>query len=230
MPDAKKQQAGRKGGQVVSKDRAHMAAIGRKGGQRSHLKRAEKQQQNDASQERSLNDGVVQTAKASSPDKQPVTADSENAVAILKADHRRVNSLFEDYETAGGADKIAIAEKIMRELEIHSAVEEELFYPAVKEKAGRDGQEYVAEALEAHRSVKTAMRELKALDAEDETFESAFMDMMHDVQHHVDEEEGEILPLAEEALGDSLEELGSEIMRRKHDFLESAANEPFTDR
>jgi len=232
MPDAKKQRAGRKGGQVVSQDRAHMAAIGRKGGQRSHLKRTEKQE--------GTKGGVSQHADSaqtadhvssnfpshrSAPD---VESHSENAIALLKSDHQLVNSLFEDYEAAGGEDKAAIAQKILKELEIHTAIEEEIFYPAFKDKAGQEGEEEVAEAVEEHQSVKTAIKELRTMDADDEAFESTFMDMMHDVQHHVAEEESEMLPLAEEALSDSLEELGAEMMRRKHDFLESASAETFS--
>jgi general stress protein YciG/hemerythrin superfamily protein len=232
MPDAKKQRAGRKGGQVVSQDRAHMAAIGRKGGQRSHLKRAEKQegtkgesqQHTDSPQKADLVSSNAPLHR-SAPN---IENHSENAIALLKSDHQLVNSLFEDYETAGGEDKAAIAQKILKELEIHTAIEEEIFYPAFKEKAGQEGEEEVAEALEEHQSVKTSIKELRTMDVDDETFESTFMDMMHDVQHHVSEEEGEMLPLAEETLSDSLEELGTEMMRRKHDFLESAAAETFS--
>ena len=127
-----------------------------------------------------------------------------------------------------GEDKAAIAQKILKELEIHTAIEEEIFYPAFKDKAGQEGEEEVAEALEEHQSVKTAIKELRTMDVDDEAFESTFMNMMHDVQHHVAEEESEMLPLAEEALSDSLEELGAEMMRRKHDFLESASAETFS--
>ena len=66
------------------------------------------------------------------------------------------------------------------------------------------------------------MKELEGMEPDDEAFESTFIDMMHDVEHHVGEEEGEMFPLAEEALGDCLEELGAEMMRRKHDLMESA--------
>jgi hemerythrin superfamily protein len=221
MPDAKKQRAGRKGGQTVSKDRAHMAAIGRKGGQRSRVKRSETHEQKEdtvsvpIATEAGKNDGA--------PERESGTSDQ--AVEMLKTDHQRVHSLFEDYETAGGEDKAAIANKIMKELEIHSAIEEEIFYPAFRGKSGKQGQDMVTEALEEHQSVKTALNELKAMEPDDDAFESTFLDMMHDVEHHVGEEEGEMFPLAEEVLGDGLEELGAEMHKRKQDLMESLASE-----
>jgi general stress protein YciG len=221
MPDAKKQRAGRKGGQTVSKDRAHMAAIGRKGGQRSRVKRSETHEQKEDIAGSPLTAASQQSDGASERE----SGTSDQAVEMLKTDHQRVHSLFEDYETAGGEDKIAIADKIMKELEIHTAIEEEIFYPAFMEKAGKQGQNMVTEALEEHQSVKTALKELKGMEPDDEAFESTFIDMIHDVEHHVGEEEGEMFPLAEEVLGDGLEELGAEMHKRKHDLMESLASE-----
>lgn len=221
MPDAKKQRAGRKGGQTVSKDRAHMAAIGRKGGQRSRVKRSEGQEQKEDIVSSSMTPEAEQSNGASERE----SGTSDQAVEMLKTDHQRVHSLFEDYETAGGEDKTAIAHKIMQELEVHAAIEEEIFYPAFREKSGKQGRDMVTEALEEHQSVKTALKELKAMEPDDGAFEGTFLDMMHDVEHHVGEEEGEMFPLAEEVLGDSLEELGAEMHKRKHDVMETLASE-----
>jgi len=228
MPDAKKQRAGRKGGQIVSKDRAHMAAIGRKGGQRSRVKRSQNQEVKTQDQKdpvvgshlpgQGQQDGAQQQAREA--------VSSEEAIELLKSDHRRVQDLFEAYETAGGDDKISIGHKIMKELDVHAAIEEEIFYPAFKEKAGKQGEDMVTEALEEHQAVKTALKELKAMDPDDDSFESTFHDMIHDVMHHVTEEESEMLPLAEEVLGDALEELGTDMQRRKHDLMESLEAEP----
>ena len=224
MPDAKKQRAGRKGGQTVSKDRAHMAAIGRKGGQRSRVKRSETAEQKDNVSAASMTATAAEhTESVAATPRQ--TGTSDHAVEMLKGDHQRVHSLFEDYETAGGEDKTAIANKIMKELEVHAAIEEEIFYPAFREKSGEQGRDMVTEALEEHQSVKTTLKQLKAMDSDNEDFESTFFDMMHDVEHHVGEEEGEMFPLAEEVLGNRLEELGAEMQKRKHDLLESLATE-----
>ena len=74
--------------------------------------------------------------------------------------------------------------------------------------------------LEEHQAVKTAIRELRDMDAEHDAFEHKFHDMMQDVEHHVGEEEGEMLPMAEEVLGDALEDLGAEMQKRKAELLE----------
>ena len=227
MPDAKKQRAGRKGGQTVSKDRAHMAAIGRKGGQRSRVKRSEKQElEKQVPKEQVVTAHVPNHERQGEAQEHPrETATSDQAIELLKSDHRRVQDLFEEYETAGGDDKISIGHKIMKELDIHAVIEEEIFYPAFKEKAGKQGEDMVTEALEEHQAVKTALKELKAMEPDEDSFESTFHDMIHDVMHHVTQEESEMLPLAEEVLGDALEELGTEMQRRKHDLMESLETE-----
>ncbi len=227
MPDAKKQRAGRKGGQIVSKDRAHMAAIGRKGGQRSRVKRSQNQEvETDQKNPVAGSHLPGQGQQDGAPQQAREGASSEEAIELLKSDHRRVQDLFEAYETAGGDDKISIGHKIMKELDVHAAIEEEIFYPAFKEKAGKQGEDMVTEALEEHQAVKTALKELKAMDPDDDSFESTFHDMIHDVMHHVTEEESEMLPLAEEVLGGALEELGTDMQRRKHDLMETLEAEP----
>lgn len=230
MPDAKKQRAGRKGGQTVSKDRAHMAAIGRKGGQRSRVKRSEKQelenQDRQDQKEQVVGSHVPLDEERDEAQEQLRDAEpSDQAIEMLKNDHRRVQDLYEEYETAGGDDKISIGHKIMKELEIHAAIEEEIFYPAFKEKAGKQGEDLITEALEEHHAVKTALKELKAMEPEEDSYESTFQDMIHDVLHHVAEEESEMLPLAVEVLSDALDELGMEMQRRKHDLMESLETE-----
>lgn len=223
MPDPKKQRAGRKGGQTVSKDRAHMAAIGRKGGQRSRVKRAAQKQEPAAAA------GAQQGAQGTPPGDSGTIAHgastprvgTEHAIELLKSDHERVQSLFEDFETAGGEDKQTLADKIIRELDVHSAIEEEIFYPAFQAKADKHGKDLVTEALQEHKNVKDAIRELREMAPESEAFESKFHEMMQDVQHHVGEEEGEMFPAAEEALGDALEELGADMQKRKQELMES---------
>jgi general stress protein YciG len=99
MPDAKKQRAGRKGGQTVSKDRAHMAAIGRKGGQRSRVKRSEKQELEKQAQdqkEQVVGSHVPLHAERDEAQEQRRDAEpSDQAIEMLKNDHRRVQDLYE---------------------------------------------------------------------------------------------------------------------------------------
>ncbi len=138
-----------------------------------------------------------------------------NAITLLKQDHARVRSLYEDYETSGGLDKLNIAEKIMRELDGHAAAEERIFYRALRDNAGKDAQRLVRGAADEHREVKTAVQKLRDMDPEDEAFGRRFEDMFESICRHVDTEEREMFPLAEQVLGQQLDELGWEIRQFK---------------
>jgi hemerythrin superfamily protein len=140
-----------------------------------------------------------------------------NAVDLLTADHARVKKLFQQYEAAGHRahqKKQGIAEEVLAEIEVHTTLEEELFYPAVKQKTDRDGKDLVAEAVEEHHVVTTLMVELKDLDPTDERYEAKFKVLMETVSHHI-EEEGEMFPEAKEVLGKRLEHLGTQMQERK---------------
>src|SRR5947207_10396979 len=90
------------------------------------------------------------------------TGGNVDAVKLLKDDHKKVKDLFRQFEKARSADrKKKIAEEAMQELEVHAAIEEEIFYPAAKAKADREGKELVAEAVEEHHVVKVLIGELK---------------------------------------------------------------------
>ena len=104
---------------------------------------------------------------------------------------------------------------MLAEIEIHTTIEEELFYPAMKRKTDRDGKDLVAEAVEEHHVVTTLMGELKGLDPTDERYDAKFTVLMETVEHHIEEEEGEMFPEAEEVLGDRLERLGTQMQERK---------------
>jgi hemerythrin superfamily protein len=141
-----------------------------------------------------------------------------NAIEMLKSDHHKVKELFRQYEAAGDRayqKKKGIAEEVFTELEIHTTLEEELFYPAMKRKTDQDGKDLVAEAMEEHHVVTTLMEELQGLDPKDERYDAKFKVLMDNVEHHIEEEEGEMFPEAEEVLGDRLERLGTQMQERK---------------
>jgi hemerythrin-like domain-containing protein len=141
-----------------------------------------------------------------------------NAIEMLKSDHHKVKELFRQYEAAGNRayqKKKGIAEEVFTELEIHTTLEEELFYPAMKRKTDQDGKDLVAEAMEEHHVVTTLMEELKGLDPKDERYDAKFKVLMDNVEHHIEEEEGEMFLEAEEGLGDRLERLGTQMQERK---------------
>jgi hemerythrin superfamily protein len=145
-----------------------------------------------------------------------------NAIALLKADHERVKSLFRTYESVEERElqhKQVIAEQIFTELEVHSQIEKEIFYPAVRAKADQEGQDLVAESLEDHQAVETLIEILRTLDPRDEEYAARFEELMDTVEAHIEDEEEELFPEAEEQLSDALERLGTRMQERKEAVL-----------
>ena len=144
---------------------------------------------------------------------------AQDAVALIKADHREVEKLFHEFEDAGDRaykTKQQLVSQIIKELEVHAAIEEEIYYPAVDAKAKKDGKELIAEAVEEHHVVKILLGELSTMSAEDEAFDAKVTVLMENVRHHVEEEEEEMLPQSEEILGrEELARLGEEMVARK---------------
>ncbi|MEX0761545.1 MAG: hemerythrin domain-containing protein [Dehalococcoidia bacterium] len=146
-----------------------------------------------------------------------------NAIDMIKEDHQKVKSLFRDFEQAGeGAHKKKqdIAEKVFEELTVHSRLEEEIFYPAVREKSSAEDKHLVAEAVEEHHVVDLLIEELKKLSPEDEQFTAKFTVLIENVEHHIEEEEEDMLPDAEDILGDELDEIGEKMERRKKEIMQ----------
>jgi hemerythrin-like domain-containing protein len=151
---------------------------------------------------------------------------SANPIEMLKQDHRKVKDLFAEYESAGEnatRKKQGIAEKVFTELEVHSSLEEEIFYPAVRDNGDEEGARLVAEATEEHRLVKILIDELRGLDADDEQFEAKFKVLSENVEHHADEEEREMFPVAREALGERIDRIGQEMHQRKQELVRERA-------
>lgn len=144
---------------------------------------------------------------------------AQDAVALIKADHRKVEQLFREFEEAGDRaykTKQRLVEQIVKELEVHATIEEETYYPAVEARAKKDGKELVAEAMEEHHVVKILLGELSTMSAEDEAFDAKVTVLMENVRHHVEEEEEEMLPQSEEILGEEeLTRLGGVMAARK---------------
>ena len=139
-----------------------------------------------------------------------------NATQMIRQDHKKVEGLFKKFEQTKGAQaKRRLAENAMAELEVHAALEEEIFYPAVKKEV-EDGS-MVQEAIEEHQTVKQLISELKGMDEADEEFESQFSQLIENVQHHVEEEENEMLPKVEESELD-LNSLGQQMSQRKQEM------------
>src|ERR1700704_1659186 len=114
-----------------------------------------------------------------------------DAIALLKQDHKTVRTLFRRFERAGAnatSTRQQLAKQIIEELSRHAAIEEELFYPTVRE-TFPDDQEYVLEALEEHHAAKAMLAELDRLPATHERFRAKMMLLIESVERHIVEEE-----------------------------------------
>ena len=135
------------------------------------------------------------------------------AVEMLREDHQKVKGLFEEFEKAEEDDeKLRIVRTAIHELKIHATLEEEIFYPAVRELIEEDDQ--MDEALEEHHVAKLIIAELQDMEPGDERFDAKFKVLAESVKHHIEEEESEILPKAEKMELDQ-EQLGEEMEERK---------------
>ena len=137
---------------------------------------------------------------------------------MLREDHQKVKDLFEEFEHAEEEDeKLRIVRTALTELEIHATLEEEIFYPAVRAQIEEEDEDTMDEALEEHHVAKFIMHELKDMRPEDERFDAKFKVLAESVKHHIEEEESEILPKAEEMELDH-EQLAKEMMERKQEL------------
>lgn len=141
---------------------------------------------------------------------------SQDAIAVLKKDHQAVEQLFRRYERArGAAEKKRLADRIVRELSIHAAIEEQHVYPILRRRLdGEDAKVLVA--LEEHHVTKLALSEIEALAADDERFDAKVHVLVENVRRHVREEERELLPALRRAIGpEELRDLGDALLRAK---------------
>jgi len=145
-----------------------------------------------------------------------------NAVQLIKQDHKKVASLFQKYQKAKGQEaKRRIADQAMEQLEIHTKLEEEIFYPAAKPEI--EDSELISEALSEHTTVKGLIEELRSMESEDENFDEKWNELVENVQHHVQEEESELLPEVEDSNLD-LAECGEEMAERKEELMEESGS------
>ena len=140
-----------------------------------------------------------------------------NAVAMLRKDHATVKQLFEQFEDAdGSAERQKVMEKALNELKIHATLEEEIFYPTIRQKVGED---IMNEADEEHHLARLLIAELDELKSDDGRREAKFRVLAEGVKHHIKEEEGQMLPRAN-ALDIDFEELGDQMLARKDELQE----------
>lgn len=145
-----------------------------------------------------------------------------NALELLKEDHDKVDKLFQQVKATEESEHQAIFEQINKELEVHTHIEETIFYPHLLEEGDEELQSIVKEGIEEHRQAKMFLRELSALAEDSEKFEPKLKVLMEDIEHHVQEEEGEMFKMIEEQFDAVvLEELGSEMEAEKTKAMKS---------
>ena len=140
-----------------------------------------------------------------------------DALALLKKDHQTVEKLFARFEKNPSKE---IAERFVRELAVHAAIEEQLFYPALRQAAEaqelEEADDEVLEALEEHHVAKWLLSEIEGLDEDDERFEAKCMVLIESVRHHVKEEEGPLFRFARRLFKrDQLNDLGKLMQKAK---------------
>jgi hemerythrin-like domain-containing protein len=137
-----------------------------------------------------------------------------DAFQLLKADHRKVEELFAQLESATGKRKLAVFEQIQTELELHTHIEEKVFYPALEKP--EETHDLTLEAYEEHDVVKKLLKQLSRAKSADEEWEAQAKVLQENVEHHVQEEENELFEKAESALSEEdIEALGERMATEK---------------
>jgi hypothetical protein len=140
-----------------------------------------------------------------------------DAIALLKADHDKVKKMLADgEETTERAEKTRteLFDTLKSEMLIHERIEEEIFYPALK--SHPKARDIVLEGYEEHHVVDEIMGELEMTPVTDETWGAKFKVMKENIEHHIEEEEGEMFKQARQVFDtDELEALGARMMELK---------------
>lgn len=141
-----------------------------------------------------------------------------NALTLLKQDHQNVEALFERFEKASADDheeKTRVTELVIEHLSTHAVIEEQVLYPALRDRLPED-EFTVLEALEEHHAAKLMLNELEKTRVTDERFDAKFTVLMENVRHHVEEEENDLFPKARDAFTvQELEEMGEALTTAK---------------
>lgn len=147
---------------------------------------------------------------------------SQDAIALLKDDHRKVEKLFKEFESAkGDGRKEKLAQQICLELSVHAAIEEEIFYPACE---GTVDEDLLKESYVEHDAAKLLIAEIEGGKGEsDEFFDAKVKVLQEEIEHHVEEEEKPASGVFAQARkgGLDLDALGEQLASRKQELTES---------
>ena len=140
-----------------------------------------------------------------------------NAFQLLKEDHQKVSGIFQQLEsTTERAEKTRteLFARLKEELDVHARVEETIFYPAIKQAA--ETREIVLEGFEEHHVIKMLLKELESVPVDTEQWSAKLKVLQENVEHHVEEEEGEMFQKARQVLTEEqINELGARMEEEK---------------
>lgn len=143
-----------------------------------------------------------------------------DALQLLKEDHQKVRGLFNEFRSAAEADDAKkmedLKESIFTELDTHTAIEERVFYPAVRRAGGGKLDDLTDESKEEHHVVDLLIEEVRSLSSSDNQFKAKMKVMMENVEHHASEEENKMFPKVRDLMdAQQLEQLGVELEEEK---------------
>ena len=147
---------------------------------------------------------------------------TQNAIALLRADHKLITELFDEYEKSRSTSKKQLlVAQICTELTVHTQIEEEIFYPAVK--AALKDKELIPEATVEHATVKDLIAQVEEIEPDGEMFDAKIKVLSEYIKHHVKEEQNEMFPNAKASNLD-MGELGAKMAERKAELLAQRAS------
>ena len=140
-----------------------------------------------------------------------------DAIALLKADHRKVEELFDKFEKASDGKKQALAEQICKELKIHTSIEEEIFYPALE---GKIEEDTINEAYVEHDGAKVLINDILAGGPDDKFYDAKVKVLSEEIKHHVKEEEMRVEGMFAQAreAGVDVVDLRDQMLARKKEL------------
>jgi hemerythrin-like domain-containing protein len=151
-----------------------------------------------------------------------------NAIELLKQDHKEASALMDQIkagDTGDGRSTRELFNELNSALQLHTKIEEEIFYPALRNHD--ETRDMISEAFEEHREVKEMLAELSTMSPGNQGFMDRFSELKDSVEHHVEEEENELFPKAEKILGQSrLMEMGSQMQQMKQGKSATATTRP----
>jgi hemerythrin superfamily protein len=150
-------------------------------------------------------------------------AGEQDAIALLTKQHKEVADMFDEFDNMSDRATVSkknLVEKICEQLIMHTAIEEEIFYPAVRE-ASKETEDMVDEAVVEHASAKDLIAQLQEADPGDDLYDAKVKVLGEQIEHHVEEEEEEMFPKVRKLKLD-LQALGQEMAARRDELLASA--------